>query len=194
VLALGFARDRAEPEPFTNGRRRPLPMGMPSFLPLAPTPLASIVFRAAFVLGAAAALAACGGARSRARPVAAGESVAFGEIPQGAFSSAAATACRTSCNVPSASEATAASGSHVAAGLDKAMSSLRGCLSTMGAGEVDPVIFATYAPGGELATAVIDLGGIEASECVAQARTLLPERTADAAGLLRCSQRCSATD
>ena len=71
------------------------------------------------------------------------------------------------------------------------MSSLHVCLSSMGAGEIEPVILATYDGGGELANAIIDLGGIEAAGCIARARPLLPERTADASGLLRCSQRCA---
>jgi len=150
-------------------------------------------FRTLGVL-ACAALTACGSARAHGRRAADAESVAFGDLPQGAFSSAAASLCKTSCSVPSASEATTASSPHVAAGLAPAMSSLRGCLSSMGAAEVDPVIFATYARGGELAAAVIDLGGIQAAQCEARARTLLPERTAEAAGLLRCSQRCAVGD
>lgn len=148
---------------------------------------------ALLALLAGAALTGCGGSRRHARAATAAEpeSAALGDLPPGAFASAPTSVCRTSCNVPSASDATAACTPRVAAGLEPAMSSLRGCLSSMGAGEVDPVIFATYDRGGELSVAVIDLGGIVAAQCEARARTLLPERTADASGLLRCSQRCA---
>jgi hypothetical protein len=157
--------------------------------------LASSKLALLIVAGACTALAACGGAHGRARTAAADPvSAALGDMPEGAFSSAAAAVCKTSCSVPSASEATATCSMHVAAGLEPAMSSLRGCLTSMGAGEVDPVILATYGQGGELSNAMIDLGGVQATGCIDRARALLPERTADASGLLRCSQRCATTN
>lgn len=147
-----------------------------------------------FVLVAVAA-AGCGGSRAHARAPVDPDMVAVLELPEGAFSPAAhAHACRTECAIPSASEATPESSPRVAAGLDPAMSSLRGCLSGIGASEVDPVIFATYAANGALAFATIDIGGIEAKVCIERARAVLPERTDAAAGLLRCAQRCSSAD
>jgi len=144
-----------------------------------------------FILVAVVA-AGCGGSRAHARRPVDPDMVAVAELPEGAFSVAApAHVCRTVCAIPSASEATPESSPRVAAGLDPAMSSLRGCLSSIGASEVDPVIFATYAPNGTLALATIDIGGIEARGCVERARAVLPVRTADASGLLRCAQRCS---
>ena len=116
-------------------------------------------------------------------------------MPANAFSTARSVpVCKTSCDIPSSSDATASCSPHVAAGLDRAMSSLRSCLTTIGASEVDPIILATYAHDGALSSATIDLGGIEAAQCVARARAVLPVRTADASGMLRCSQRCTAVE
>ena len=47
-----------------------------------------------------------------------------------------------------------------------------GCLSAMGAGAADPVLLATHAQGGELSSAMLDLGGLQAAGCVDRARAL----------------------